>query len=140
MKEGRSGADDLRDALAALTNDSGTLSPEPTSTPEAYFFGCWREPGHYYWTPRMERVQPSLKPWAASIDSKDFAYSTDWLMKKLDDWTAIGRRDNTVDKRPGCHSTFVFHADLTLIEALAMAALTFPEVWARINPVGDSNG
>lgn len=98
---------------------------------EAYYLGCWREPGHFFFEPGMRRARPNVTPWGGSLDSAEFAYTSTWVMRKRDGWTAIGRRDNTVDSRPGSHSTFAFHADLTIEEAEAEAARLFPEIFER---------
>lgn len=98
---------------------------------EAYYLGCWERPGHFFYAPGMRRVRETVTPWGGSLDSADFAYSSAWLMKQKDGWTAIGRRDNTVDTRPGSHSTFAFNADLTVEEAEVEAARLFPEIFER---------
>lgn len=107
---------------------------EPSAgAPESYYFGCWKEIGHYYWEPGMTWAHGGAytTPWGYSIDNKDFSYSEEWHLKKRDGWTAIGRRDNTVDTRPASHSTFAFHADLTLEEAVTHARAIFPEIFKR---------
>lgn|SRR5487761_42296 len=98
---------------------------------EAYYFGCWERAGHYYFAPGMRSVRGEPTPWGYGLDSHTFADSPEWIMWKSDGWTAIGRRDNTVDSRPGSHSTFAFHADLTMAEAEAEAARLFPQIFER---------
>jgi hypothetical protein len=97
---------------------------------EAYYLGCWREPGHFFFTPQMQKVH-NVTPWGGSLDRREFADSDDWVMLKKDGWTAVGRRDNTVDTRPGSHSTFAFQHDMTLGEAVQQARATFPEIFER---------
>ena len=95
--------------------------------------GCWQEAGHFFFAPGLHgHVYPSPTPWGDSLDRREFADSRTWVILKLDGWTAIGRRDNTVDSRPGSHSTFAFHADLTVDEAEAEARRIFPEIFERI--------
>jgi hypothetical protein len=98
---------------------------------EAYYFGCWEHAGHYFFGPGMTSVRGEPTPWGYSLDSRAFSENKDWFMKKREGWTAIGRRDNTVDTRPGSHSTFAFHADLTVAEAEAEARRLFPEIFKR---------
>jgi len=106
--------------------------PSSSYAPEAYYLGCWREPGHFYWAPGMTRPKTSTPtPWGGGLDQRAFADSREWLMLKAEGWTAIGRRDNTVDSRPGSHSTFAFHADLAVDEAEAEARRQFPEIFER---------
>ena len=98
---------------------------------ESYYFGCWERVGHGFLSPGMRGVVGPVTPWGFAIDSKVFSYSEGWHIEKRDGWTAMGRRDNTVDSRPGSHSTFVFHAVLTLEEAEAQARHYFPEIFER---------
>jgi hypothetical protein len=113
------------------------MSESVRSYGESYYLGCWQEAGHFFFAPGLARhVYPSPTPWHGNLDSRDFADSRDWLRKELDGWTAIGRRDNTVDSRPGSHSTFAFHAVLTTAEAEAEARRLFPEIFERIEHKG----
>jgi hypothetical protein len=79
----------------------------------------------------MASVLGEVTPWGYGLYRKDFTESRTWILLKRDGWTAIGKRDNTVDSRPGSHSTFAFHADLTVTEAEAAARRLFPEIFAR---------
>ena len=111
------------------------MTTAETETPvEAYYFGCWQGIGHNYFHPTMHSASYKSgppTPWGWKIDSRDFDVP-EWHVKKLDGWTAIGTRDRTVDSRPGSISVFVFHADLTYADALALALKTFPAVTARL--------
>lgn len=99
---------------------------------EVYYLGCWREAGHFYWAPGMTRPKTTTPtPWGGDLDSREFADSREWVVWRKDGWTAIGRRDNTVDTRQGSHSTFAFHADLTVEEAERLAREIFPEIFIR---------
>jgi hypothetical protein len=100
-------------------------------TGEAYYFGCWEQAGHHFFTPGMHSVRGEVTPWGYDIDSQIFAQSDHWTLLQGDGWTAIGRRDNTVDSRPGSHSTFAFHADLSVGQAELEAATLFPEIFKR---------
>jgi hypothetical protein len=79
----------------------------------------------------MSTVRGEQTPWGYGLDNHAFADGIPWTRWRKDGWTAIGRRDNTVDSRPGSHSTFAFHADLTIDEAEAKARYLFPEIFAR---------
>ena len=98
---------------------------------ESYYLGCWERVGHFFFGPGMTSVRREVTPWGYGLDCKEFTESRAWVILKKDGWTAIGRRDNTVDSRPGSHSTFAFHSDLTVAEAETEARRLFPEIFAR---------
>lgn len=97
---------------------------------ESYYFGCWRQAGHYFFAPGMVRVG-EVTPWGYTLDSR--AFDTDeWVVWHAEGWTAIGREDRTVDHRPGSHSIFALHAPLlTVAEAETEAQRLFPEIFER---------
>ena len=106
------------------------------------FFGCWDEAGHYYWAPGMPYHHPNEReatPWGLSIDSSGWDHPG-WRIEHLAGWTAVGRRDNTVDSRPGSIAVFCFPGDLTLDVALEQARTTFPQVWTRLFPADSQPG
>lgn len=82
-----------------------------------YYFGCYRESGHYYWNPALEKESKAhtIVPWGHEIDSDlyNHAYggtnpkNTAIVLHK-DGWSALVITDNTVDKRPNSKSAFIF--------------------------------
>lgn len=110
--------------------ESGT----PALEERVFYLGCWKQVGHYFWRPGMERVRyggPPPTPWGYALDNKAFN-TQDWHIEKKDGWTAVGLEDRTVDSRPGSHSIFAFCGDLTLEDAVDLARVNFPEVFARL--------
>lgn len=123
----------------------------------AYYFGCWREPGHYLWLPgtggyphkagraegellgsrsHSHDPKPGIIPWGYSLDGgllTGSRYYTEGVARvaQRDGWTALSFWDQSVDSRPGSSSTFVFDALLTPEEALAAAREAFPPIFER---------
>jgi hypothetical protein len=125
-----------------------------THRDSAYYFGCWRVPGHHF-----HEATPSGVPIATST------YPEGWSAAKLDagphtpprreirrgvfveetegvaavyhapgggrQWTILAFWDRTFDHRPGSHSTYLVEGTLSFEEAAAAAREAFPEVWAR---------
>lgn len=111
---------------------------------EAYYFGCNKQAGHYFYTPGMdgvrERVPANLPQlWQIKYDggllpqqSKQIEGATS--IHHLNGWTMIGFWDRSVDNRGNSNSAFFFDAeDLEFGTALALAKHLFPEVFARFN-------
>lgn len=106
---------------------------------DAYYVGCVGDTGHYMWDAELRKDWHWFKqvPWGVRIDGtipppRNYEQGVARL-EHLEGWTAVGFWDNTVDSRPGSHSTFVFRGTLTYEEAIAKARATFPTIWARFN-------
>ena len=66
---------------------------------------------------------------------------------QVDGWSIVAFWDNTIDSRPGSHSTFVVNEVIEATELLDRAREAFPKVFARyafkvepIEPKGGNNG
>lgn len=103
-----------------------------SSGTEIYYFGCIGEVGHYMHTPDLRSVRNfgkgSWNPWGDDIDG---LYESGRLHHK-DGWTAYGLPDNTVDHRPGSHSTFLAKGEFSEAEMIELAQKIFPSITKRI--------
>lgn len=118
----------------------------------AYYFGCWRDLGHYLWLPGPIKVDIDTQrqilgkprvdkrgeaPWGWSIDG-GLLMSLRNMREGVavhalrDGWTALSFYDCSVDSRPGSTSSFMFDVQLSYDEALAAARASFPEVFDRL--------
>lgn len=120
----------------------------------AYYFGCWKEAGHFFWVPGMRHLPRSVgrwypdTPWENQIDGKltpgkrghngrlishrPPPPQSQAALHHKDGWTALAMHDYSVDSRGASNAAFFFDEILDAGEACAKAAFTFPEVWARI--------
>jgi len=124
-----------------------------------FYFGPWGGPGHYLWTPIGERPR-QVGPWSdrdLDRDGYESAYGRAahgvtgdgfcppdptqpehvWrLVRGLDSegqhWTAIGCWDRSCDRRFGSKAVFVAPGELSAGDLMALAAKSFPTIWARI--------
>jgi hypothetical protein len=109
----------------------------------AYYFGCWRDTGHYLWAPGMANGQADVgRLWGretwARIDGlfvpNQAGVARLSVMRggPFEGWSFLSMQDNTVDKRPGSHSTFALMGAHDWASALEHSERVFPEVCARI--------
>jgi len=98
------------------------------------YFGCLGQIGHHLHTKSGRRIRYESTPWGMNLDGGVFPklnkYDTLYTDKKAG-WTAIAVWDNSVDTRPGSHSTFVVAADICTEELLRRAREQWPEVFSR---------
>lgn len=107
---------------------------------KAYYFGCVREAGHYLWEVGLRESHLSkveqLIPWGYKIDSNDIVPAHwsqgEWHLHHKDGWTALGIADNTVDRRPGSRSVFIFNEIVDKEKAWELASQLFPSLVTRI--------
>ncbi len=114
-----------------------TTPPEQPVTgetqPEVFYFGCVGQVGHHLHSKKRSGLRGNETPWEWSIDAgifKSANYGVLYTAKK-DGWTLIFVWDNSVDSRPGSHSTFVAHQDMTTDELLNCAREQWPEIFSR---------
>lgn len=110
-------------------------------TPEMYYFGCWKEVGHYLHTVTGSRrgmyAVPQDFPCAfAVLDCGVLPPCVPQVegratLVHLNGWTLLSFWDRSVDTRPNSCSTFVVRGQYTFAEACALAEQGFPRVWAR---------
>ncbi len=123
-----------------------------THSTDDYYFGCWGEPGHFLWTTagRIARDAgldgPRGGPMIADT-SLDCGYAPGAcapryedprtipngaaVITRVGDWTILSFWDNSADKRPGSHSTFICRANLTFDEMVERTRRMFPSIWKR---------
>ena len=109
-----------------------------------YYFGCYRQLGHFLYSEEMKTVSPSK---AIEIFGKDWrkidgafvpktrgeiahGYTFDTFL--LQGWTYLSMIDNTVDRRSGSHSTFLILGQHSKLEATQLVRIAFPELCKRI--------
>lgn len=107
--------------------------------PSAYYFGCWRQSGHYFFTEGMASARESYNATKARLpwDRIDGALypsgeQSEAALHHAGGWTALAMADRTVDSRGGSNSVFLFKDTLTFDQALARARELFGPVVARI--------
>lgn len=103
---------------------------------EILYFGCINEAGHYLFSKTRPRIRIHDQPWGNDIDGKAVGhggYGRQGLCvtTKKDGWTAVDFTDNSVDTRPGSHSCFLCHSDISTEEVLRLAREQWPEVFGR---------
>ena len=109
------------------------------------YFGCWRDVGHYIWTPdRGRSLDCGQTPWGYSVDGKlqkrggkvcrGEGIPDDAMLHHEDGWTAFAFWDRTVDRRPGSCSVFLATGEHSREGMLNIARETFPEIWDRLHP------
>ena len=115
------------------------VSTSPAPEPTMFYFGCHRDAGHYLWTEDKDRLSItrllSEQPWGYGVDGdlcppKGFAYGQAMLTHRYA-WSALSWWDNSIDTRPGSHSTFLAVGTHSASALLAMARARFPWVFAR---------
>jgi len=101
---------------------------------EVLYFGCLGQVGHYLHTKSSRSLRSESTPWGDTLDGgvipERSTYGILYTGKK-GGWTAIAAWDNSVDTRPGSHSTFVVAADISTEEILHLAREQWPEVFSR---------
>jgi hypothetical protein len=120
--------------------------PESQTQPHhfdtAYYFGCWREVGHYWWRPGPSQISwreyeqgcPTDQPWG-HLDGKLTPPShrqSEAALHHREGWTALAVHDYTVDSRPGSNIAFLFDATLDFDRAVKAARAEFPQVVERV--------
>lgn len=110
----------------------------PLGVEDAFYCGCWRQAGHYVFGPGMRAVHGIReRELAKGLDApyvpKDTYKQGAAKLTHLTGWTILAFADNTVDDRPGSHSTFALRGQHDFEGAVAVAQATFPEVFARFD-------
>ena len=78
-----------------------------------YYFGCYKEVGHYLHEINYDRVRLDDLPREIrnNIDTgfcpKDTKIEGRAILHHVEGYTILSFWDNTIDKRPGSHSTYV---------------------------------
>ena len=116
-----------------------------------YYFGCWRDSGHYLKHPGGSSVHSAdekVRPWKmidgclppARRDRPDRrgyarvlkeAGQGKAALHYKDGWTAIAFWDRSVDKRGASNSAFFVRGTHSWEDAVRIARKHFPSVWKR---------
>lgn len=119
---------------------------------ECYYFGCQKEPGHYWWSTDGRRhydvvdlvgtnIYPKIdsgfcpnasidegKPWRRTGPEIE----GEAALHHVDGWTILSFWDRSVDKRSACNSNFVVRGEHTFEEVMQSARDHFPQVLLRL--------
>lgn len=123
-------------------NGTGSITlPPEIATIEAYYFGCQRESGHFWWRPDRlpygasshvaQKVGPLIHPKIDSGFCPKRGIQGHAKLTQIDGWTILSFWDNSVDSRPGSSSSFVARGAYDLTTMQAIAREQFPRVWKR---------
>jgi hypothetical protein len=149
LESGRFDQLTVAQARELIASDIPLTGAAPRS---AWYFGCGDRVGHYLHDRHLNslygtadpRVEPGadgrgIRPRGCPWSRLDGGLLPDKYRQGLaahyvqDGWTAIAFTDNSIDNRPGSHSTFLLEAELGFDEALAHARRLFPSVFARFD-------
>lgn len=116
------------------------MNEKPQSGPPMFYYGCHRDLGHYMWHENGEEVPwrraTLLQPWAERIDGGLCPGSVVNGVARFTQehgWSALSWWDNSIDSRPGSHSTFIVQGVHTAAVILRMARERFPWVFSRFS-------
>lgn len=100
-----------------------------------YYFGCWKELGHYLWNKHGYTVK-NQTPWQdidAFLCPNGPQIQGVVKIHHKDGWTAMAFWDRSVDKRPGSNSVFIAEGIYTFEEMKNIAEKNFLSIWKRLN-------
>jgi hypothetical protein len=110
--------------------------------PTMFYCGCHRDSGHYLWNEDGDSSSWFWKnqPWGYDVDGKLQPFPRGGFivpngharLTHAHGWTALSWWDNSIDTRPGSHSTFVALGTHAAETMLAMARARFPWVFERL--------
>lgn len=104
-------------------------------TPVVYYFGCSAtQIGHYLWDTEWNKIygHPLPRNLERGIDGTFVPAGAGWQSSRVGPWWIISCIDNTVDTRPGSHSTFVGKGFIDEETFEAAARARFPSVFSRL--------
>ena len=111
--------------------------------PKMLYCGCHGDSGHYVWRENGERVRWGLadkeQPWGKAIDggiqplARGGYHVPNGVARYTQEhgWSALSWWDNSIDTRPGSHSTFVIEGVHSAEFVLVSARIRFPWVFER---------
>lgn len=105
------------------------------------YFGCWQgEPGHDLRTPDGRRYSRLPFGYPPKIEGRavDMGFCPAIgvsngvaALRHVGEWTVLSFWDNSIDRRPGSHSTFISRGTLTFEQIVERSKAAFPDVWKR---------
>lgn len=108
---------------------------------DIFYFGCWREPGHFLRNVQGGTLHDQTLPadFPCNFRMLDGGFLPPKLPQTegratvvhLNHWTIVTFWDRSVDRRPGCNSSFVIRGLHTFNEAVEQAQAAFPQIWER---------
>lgn len=115
------------------------MKPSPESyTAAAYYFGCIRTTGHHLFSPGGACVDfygfevPNLdQSYCPAEGVAQGASRLTHIKVGRNEWSILSFWDNSIDKRPGSHSTFVVRGTFDYDDTKNVARTYFPGVWDR---------
>lgn len=122
------------------------IVPAEVETVEAYYYGCWQETGHYWHcgTKKGRSVAQRIGIDVYKVDtgfcpgaipgSQSFSRSKvegEAALHHINEWTILSFWDNSIDDRPGSHSTFIVFGTYDYTIMCTIAERQFPSVWKR---------
>ncbi len=105
---------------------------------KAYYFGCVKEVGHYWWTLGLRKIYNDKLPGVDAVycppDSEQegraqIIYLTPNQYGGA--YTLISFWDYSVDSRPGSNSNFMLEGVLSFEDMKIRSKELFPEIWKR---------
>ena len=124
--------------------------PNDAETVETYFFGCWKEGGHYWCHPtnphmRESEIEKRVPARLRIIDGVFCPGHVDGdayrrsrpevegeaLLTHVDGWTVLGWWDRSVDRRGACNSNIVVRGTRSFAEMLFIGEMQMPHVMKR---------
>lgn len=108
------------------------------ATPEVLYFGCLAQCGHHLRSRRGPDPQWNSTPWRGNIDGGILEKTRDQsngraVYDNKGGWSAVAFWDNSVDTRPGSHSTFLVREILAPEVVLELAKQQWPESLLALN-------
>jgi hypothetical protein len=106
---------------------------------KAYYFGRWKQDGHYLWSNDGHYFSRTEIPWTlaeldGSLQPRPEIVGHARLHHRMG-WTALAIWDRSGDSRPGSTSVFMFEGKLNYQETLQAIQQAFPDLWKRMNTV-----
>jgi hypothetical protein len=114
----------------------------------AFYFGCVREAGHFWWCAQGYGGRPVQAHGSIEVFLRDLPvdgtfcppngqeegpaqliYVTAPYGQRV--WTLLAFWDRSVDKRGGCCSVYALEGVLTFDQAMSWARKFFPTIWER---------
>lgn len=138
----------MSDLRRDVRGPAGSME-ERMSAPTMLYCGCHGDTGHYVWdeTEWSSSKLWKAQPWGNAIDGglQPPKWRANGVTRFTQEhgWSALSWWDNSIDKRPGSHSTFIVEGEHSAEEVLALA-LGLREVQirrgAREQKVNESRG
>lgn len=105
---------------------------------KVYFFGCYRDGGHYYFDPETEQSigrREAPGPWGLLIDGRlappNDSTANKAIVTHKDGWTALSFWDYTIDSRGNSNANFLTRGEYDFAEMIELATEQWPQIMQR---------